>query len=274
MVNSPARRVQKDSGVGIPLGKPERRESYTGVFHSAFEEIQSVHLPVHEQMVLSQLDSAWSNLAVISPELESALLAKLAEKLQRSPRLSTIPTPPPVTRSPLSPPRPLPTPPPAKHERIIVPLPPPTPPEDESEKRQYLRREALRRAASDSSNQSSDSKPSLSGETVVEACSPILQTPSTPHAMKLPKERKEKNRKRRSFAPTDLDAALEKERERGREREKEELREGKERRKRDSMHEHLTNYTEQLESMLYGQWLNRLGARWPLAHVGAGGAGK
>ena len=38
--------------------------------------------------------------------------------------------------------------------------------------------------------------------------------------------------------------------------------------KRSSMHEHLVNYTEQLENVLYREWLERLSSRWPLAHVG------
>lgn len=261
----------------MPFGKPERRESYVGVFQNAMNDVQSVHLPQHEQLVLAELDNAWANMALISPDLENVLIAKIAEKLQqRSPRPSPVSSPPPITRLPLSPPRPLPTPPPAKIDKIVVGLPPPTPPEDESEKRQLPRRELPLRTASDSSNQSSDSKPSLSGQTVVDSGPPPMQipvTPRTPHHAKTPKDRKEKHRKRKSYVPTDVDAVLEKERERGRDREKEDGREGKERRKRDSMHEHLTSYTEQLESMLYGQWLNRLGARWPLAHVGAGGGG-
>jgi len=277
---SPANRTKKDSGVGLLFGKPEKRESYEGIFQSAMNEVQSVQLPTHNQMVLAQLDSAWAQMALISPELENALMAKLAEKLQqhRSSRQTPAPSPPPMARLPLSPPRPLPTPPPAKLDRITVGLPPPTPPAEESDKHQLPRREAPRRAASDSSNQSSDSKPPLLGETVVDGALPPIQipsTPGTPHHLKSPKERKEKHKKRKSYASTDVDALLakERERERGRERdrEKDDLKEGKERRKRDSMHEHLTSYTEQLESMLYGQWLNRLGARWPLAHVGAGG---
>ena len=268
---SPASRTKKDSGISLSLGKPEKRESYEGVFQSVMNEVQSVHLPTHDQMVLAQLDNAWAQMALISPELENALMAKLSEKLQqRSSRSTPAPSPPPMTRLPFSPPRPLPTPPPAKLDKITVGLPPPTPPAEESEKRQLPRRDSPRRAASDSSNQSSDSKPSLSGETVVDGGLPPIQV------VKSPKERKEKHKKRKSYVPTDVDALLDKERERGRERdrEKDDLKEGKERRKRDSMHEHLTSYTEQLESMLYGQWLNRLGARWPLAHVGAGGGGK
>ncbi|KAF8425555.1 kinase-like domain-containing protein [Tirmania nivea] len=279
---SPASRTKKDSGIGLTFGKPEKRESYEGIFQGAMSEVQSIHLPTHDQMVLAQLDNAWAQMALISPELENALMAKLIEKLQQlSNRPAPAPSPPPMTRLPLSPPRPLPTPPPAKLDKIIVGLPPPTPPAEESDKRQLPRREALRRAASDSSNQSSDSKPSLSGETVVDGGLSPIQIPcipGTPHHVKSPKERKEKHKKRKSYVPTDVDALLEKERERergrGKDREKDDIKEGKERRKRDSMHEHLTSYTEQLESMIYGQWLTRLGARWPLAHVGAGGGGK
>jgi len=161
---------------------------------------------------------------------------------------------------------PLPTPPPAKNEKVSVGLPPPTPPEDESEKRQLPRHEVQRRAASNSSNQSNEVKSSLSGQTTVDAVPLSMQMTITPQLTMPPKEREKKNRKRRSYASNETDG----EKPRVRDREKEDYK-GRERRKRDSMHEHLTSYTEQLESMLYGQWLNRLGARWPLTHVAVGG---
>lgn len=231
-------------------------------------EVQSVHLPMDDQIVLAELDNAWTAMALTNPELENVFLSKLAEKLhQVSSRTSPVSTPslklPLSPRFPLSPPRPLPTPPPAKNEKISVGLPPPTPPEDESEKRQLPRQEMQRRAASNSSNQSNGIKASLSGQTTVDAVSPQMQIAMSP------KEREKKNRKRRSYASNETDG----EKPRIRDREKEDYK-GRERRKRDSMHDHLTSYTEQLESMLYGQWLNRLGARWPLTHVAVGGGGK
>lgn len=225
-----------------------------------------------DQIVLAELDNAWTAMALANPELENVFLSKLAEKLlQVSSRPSPVSTPSPrlplSPRFPLSPPRPLPTPPPAKNEKVSVGLPPPTPPEDESEKRQLPRHEIQRRAASNSSNQSNEIRTSLlSGQTTVDVVPSPMQMTITPQLTMPPKEREKKNRKRRSYAPNETDG----EKPRVRDREKEDYK-GRERRKRDSMHEHLTSYTEQLESMLYGQWLNRLGARWPLTHVAVGG---
>lgn len=270
-LDTATRRSQKDSGVGLQYGKLQQKESYVGVFQSAMNEVQSVHLPMDDQILLAELDNAWAAMVLTNPDLESVFLSKLAEKmLQVSSRPSPVSTPSPKhplsPRFPLSPPRPLPTPPPAKNEKISVGLPPPTPPEDESEKRQLPRQEMQRRATSNSSNLSNEIKPSLSGQTTVDALALPMHITPTPQLVMSPKEREKKNRKRRSYASNETDG----EKPRIRDREKEDYK-GRERRKRDSMHEHLTSYTEQLESMLYGQWLNRLGARWPLTHVAVGG---
>ena len=305
-------------------------------------QVQSVRRPQHEQLVLAQLADAWSNLSLISPDLENALLQKLADKLQQREQQSAKPVPTrtstrtstPTSVPPHSPPRPLPTPPPTRTEKSTIGQPPPTPPEDESDKHQIPRRASN---SSSQSNQSSGSKPSLSGVTCVDdgpppmavpvspppisprhlkspisppisprhLKSPIsppisarhlkspvsppisarhlkspISPPASPRHLKSPiKDSEKRYKKRKSYLATEIIEASEKDYQ---DKEKESLskencsptKEGKGGRKRDSMHGHISSYTEQLESMLYGQWLNRLGARWPLAHVGAGGGGK
>ncbi|KAI5799217.1 kinase-like domain-containing protein [Peziza echinospora] len=382
-----------DSGVGLPFEKvgTGREASFSGAIQSVLDELQTTHRAQHEQLVLSQLSDAWSNLSLISPELEQIIVQKLLGKLQKPASLPSPPTSssssssgrassgsasdsssrsssgssssgasssgsssggsssnrkaaavkasskaqirlvspsPPVpaaiipNKGPLmAPPRPLPTPPPARAEkekrerekerereranRHSHGHPPPTPPTDDD--LTNPRRISNISNQSKQTNKSTDSKPSLSGETVIgdpNISSPLTIVPPVPQlpvpssAVTSPTsptkeksrpprvaEKERKHRKRAScgiyqpdMGSLDDTARAWESRDRTGARRESRVSEGGEKegvtkelkggRKRESMHEHLSGYTEQLESMLYGQWLGRLGSRWPLAHTG------